>query len=498
MDVSFKDFGLASAVEEGVSIMGYESPTPIQREAIPAILSGRDVLGCAQTGTGKTAAYLLPLLSRVVTASSRVGDETSVLVISPTRELALQIDQQVEGFGYYAGVSSIAIYGGSDSRQWSEQSEAVRRGADILVATPGRLLQFVELGVAKLDKVKTLVLDEADRMLDMGFLPDIKRIVELLPKERQTLLFSATMPDEIKRFALEIQNNPVEISLSVSKPAEKIKQEKVELSEGKKVGFIVRFFEEHQDVQSAVIFAERKTTVKRLAMELAKRKLSVAAMHSDLDQTEREENLRLFKARQVRILVATDIVSRGIDVEDIALVVNFNVPQTAEAYVHRVGRTARAENNGWALTLVGPAERREMGDIERFLGTKVPAMEGAERLMPAKEEVALDQPRRRSSGGARGSNGNGRRGGEKRKRAAGAGGSGRSAQKGRAEVAGANGGRTRKQQRERTGEVGAKPAASSRGDESSERRRRSRGRGSAPKGRGQGEVKSGDGRIAGD
>lgn len=402
MDVSFKDFGLASAVEEGVSIMGYESPTPIQREAIPAILSGRDVLGCAQTGTGKTAAYLLPLLSRVVTASSRVGDETSVLVISPTRELALQIDQQVEGFGYYAGVSSIAIYGGSDSRQWSEQSEAVRRGADMLVATPGRLLQFVELGVAKLDKVKALVLDEADRMLDMGFLPDIKRIVELLPRERQTLLFSATMPDEIKRFALEIQNNPVEISLSVSKPAEKIKQEKVELSEGKKVGFIVRFFEAHQDVQSAVIFAERKTTVKRLAMELARRKLSVAAMHSDLDQTEREENLRLFKARQVRILVATDIVSRGIDVEDIALVVNFNVPQTAEAYVHRVGRTARAENNGWALTLVGPAERREMGDIERFLGTKVPAMEGAERLMPAKEEAALDQPRRRKGGSAGG------------------------------------------------------------------------------------------------
>ena len=248
MNDSFKDFGLADAVMQGVSIMGYERPTPIQRAAIPPILSGRDVLGCAQTGTGKTAAYLLPLLSRVVDGSLGAGGATAVLVVSPTRELAMQIDQQAEGFSYFASVSSIAIYGGSDGRQWSEQSEAVRRGADVLVATPGRLLQFVELGVAKLDRVGALVLDEADRMLDMGFLPDIKRIVGLLPPDRQTLLFSATMPEEIRRFAREIQHDPVEISLSVSKPAEKIKQEKVVLAEGKKVGFMSRFFEAHPDV----------------------------------------------------------------------------------------------------------------------------------------------------------------------------------------------------------------------------------------------------------
>lgn len=397
MEVSFKDFELDGAIEEGLSIMGYETPTPIQREAIPAVLAGRDVLGCAQTGTGKTAAYLLPLLSRVVSASDRVREETSVLIISPTRELAMQIDQQIEGFGYYADVASMAIYGGSDRRQWSDQSEAVRLGADILVATPGRLLQFVELGLAKLDRVKTLVLDEADRMLDMGFLPDIRRIVGLLSEERQTLLFSATMPEEIRCFAREIQRDPVEISLSVSKPAEKIQQEKVELAEGKKVSFIVRFFEEHQDVQSAIVFAERKTTVRRLAEELSRRGLSVAAMHSDLEQSEREENLRLFKARQVRILVATDIVSRGIDVEDIALVVNFNVPQTAEAYVHRIGRTARAENNGWALTLVGAEERRDMAGIEKFLEMGVQLMAGADRLVPEKEDRSIEPPRRRAA-----------------------------------------------------------------------------------------------------
>lgn len=420
MDAEFKDFGLASAVEEGLSIMGYKAPTPIQQEAIPAILAGHDVLGCAQTGTGKTAAYLLPLLSKVATATDRVHEETSVLIISPTRELAMQIDQQVEGFGYYAGVASIAIYGGSDSRQWSEQSDAVRRGADILVATPGRLLQFVELGVAKLDKVKALVLDEADRMLDMGFLPDIKRIVELLPARRQTLLFSATMPDEIRRFAREIQRTPIEISLSVSKPAEKIKQEKVELPDGKKVGFITQFFDAHPDIQSAMLFAERKNTVKQLARELSHRKLSVAAMHSDLEQTEREENLRLFKARQVRVLVATDIVSRGIDVEDIELVVNFNVPQSAEAYVHRVGRTARAENNGWALTLVGPSERKAMREIEKFLGGKIAVMEGDKRLIPAEEETTVESGRGRGEF-ARGGAGRSRRSGAKRNSARGRG-----------------------------------------------------------------------------
>lgn len=409
MDDSFKDFGLADAVMQGVSIMGHERPTPIQRAAIPPILSGRDVLGCAQTGTGKTAAYLLPLLSRVVDGSLGAGGATAVLVVSPTRELAMQIDQQAEGFSYFASVSSIAIYGGSDGRQWSEQSEAVRRGADVLVATPGRLLQFVELGVAKLDRVGALVLDEADRMLDMGFLPDIKRIVGLLPPDRQTLLFSATMPEEIRRFAREIQHDPVEISLSVSKPAEKIKQEKVVLAEGKKVGFMSRFFEAHPDVQSAVVFVERKTTARRLAQELVRRNLSAVAMHADLDQAEREENLRLFKARQVRILVATDIVSRGIDVEDIALVVNFNVPQTVEAYVHRVGRTARAENNGWALTLVGTEERRAMGDIEKFLGADVKVLPDAGLLMPSEEGTVLEQPSARRS--TRRTTRSGRRGG---------------------------------------------------------------------------------------
>lgn len=369
--MEFEEFGLGSSVMEGLDMMGYSHPTPIQEQAIPLIMQGRDVLGCAQTGTGKTAAYVLPLVDRLQREGASQGGNRC-LIIAPTRELALQIDQQIEGFAYYTGVSSIAVYGGRDRVRWSEQSEAVRQGADILVATPGRLLQFVELGITSLDQVEYLVLDEADRMLDMGFIPDIRRITAMLHKRKQTLLFSATMPAEVRSLANDFLHDPAEVILSLSKPAEGIAQRKLPIAERAKVDFLVRYFAKEPEVKSCIIFAERKISVANLAARLDKAGLSVAPMHSDLTQEERQTTLDRFKAHQVRILVATDVVARGIDIEDIDLIINYNVPHDAESYVHRIGRTARAASEGRALTLVSTMENADMAGIEKFLGYQLP------------------------------------------------------------------------------------------------------------------------------
>lgn len=387
MQCTFDDFGFCEGLSEGLSVMGYTKPTTIQEQAIPLVREGHDLVGCAQTGTGKTAAFLLPILDRI--AQRREEHRlTSVLIIAPTRELALQIDQQVEGFAYFIPVTSKAIYGGGDGKQWGMQRVAVDAGVDILIATPGRLIQFMQLGIADLSHIDTLILDEADRMLDMGFFPDIKRIVEALPKERQTLLFSATMPPEVRELTRTMLRNPRSINIAVSRPAAAIQQRKLLLDERAKIGFLVQFFAARSDVRSAIVFAERKITVRELAMKLKRRGLDVESIHSDLSQDAREKALDRFRARQVRLLVATDIVARGIDIEDIDLVVNFNVPMSPESYVHRVGRTARASSSGESLTLASPREFIYLKEIETFLEGAIPELQPLEGVdMPRVSET---------------------------------------------------------------------------------------------------------------
>ncbi len=350
--------------------MGYEKPTPIQEQAIPVILEGRDLLACAQTGTGKTAAFMLPILS-LLAAEKHHATSVNTLVIVPTRELAMQIDQQVEGFSYFAPVSSIAVYGGSDGSNWDRQRQALEHGAEIIVATPGRLMQHIQMGYVNLNGIQHLVLDEADRMLDMGFYDDIMAIIAYLPKQRQTLMFSATMPPNIRKLAKSILSNPVEINLAVSKPAENILQAVYHVSASNKLSLLASLLSKKDVVQSAIVFASTKAEVKSIESKLRKEGVSVAAMHSDLEQKQREEVMRDFRNRKVQVLVATDIVARGIDIEDIDLVVNYDVPSDPEDYVHRIGRTARAQSDGVAITFVSPDQRNKLHSIERFLGTKI-------------------------------------------------------------------------------------------------------------------------------
>lgn len=368
--MSFSRFNLHPTVLEGIDAMGYEKPTPIQEQAIPVILEGRDLLACAQTGTGKTAAFMLPILS-LLAAEKHDATSVNTLVIVPTRELAMQIDQQVEGFSYFAPVSSIAVYGGSDGSNWDRQRQALEHGAEIIVATPGRLMQHIQMGYVNLNGIQHLVLDEADRMLDMGFYDDIMAIIAYLPKKRQTLMFSATMPPNIRKLAKSILSNPVEINLAVSKPAENILQAVYHVSASNKLSLLASLLSKKDVVQSAIVFASTKAEVKSIESKLRKEGVSVAAMHSDLEQKQREEVMRDFRNRKVQVLVATDIVARGIDIEDIDLVVNYDVPSDPEDYVHRIGRTARAQSDGVAITFVSPDQRNKLHSIERFLGTKI-------------------------------------------------------------------------------------------------------------------------------
>ena len=368
--MNFNDFKLHPDILEGINSMGFENPTPIQEQAIPVILEGKDLIACAQTGTGKTGAFVLPILSINANKTSN-HSKVSTLVIVPTRELALQIDQQIEGFAYFSPIGSIAVYGGNDGGNWDRQRAALENGADLVIATPGRLIQHIQMGYVKLDTVEHLILDEADRMLDMGFYDDIMSIIKLLPEKRQTLMFSATMPQNIRKLAKTILHNPVEISLSVSKPAENILQAVYMLENDQKLELLDSLVKEKDYVQSVLVFASTKAEVKSIERKLIQSNIRAKAIHSDLEQREREDVLREFKNRKIQILVATDIISRGIDIEDIDLVVNYDVPNDPEDYVHRIGRTARAQSDGVAITFVNKKQKILFDKIEKFLGTTI-------------------------------------------------------------------------------------------------------------------------------
>jgi superfamily II DNA/RNA helicase len=368
---SFRDFQLDESILESLDAMGFYEPTPIQEKGIPIILQDKDLIGCAQTGTGKTAAFLLPIAQNILIDKDKGrGGKINTLIIVPTRELAVQIDQQLQGLSYFTGISSLAVYGGGDGMSWDQQRNALEQGADIIVATPGRLIAHLQMGYLDFSELKHLVLDEADRMLDMGFYNDIIKVVNELPEERQTLLFSATMPREIRKLATKLLNQPEEINLAVAKPAEGILQAIYKVEDGLKTKLIKELLKE-KDLQRVLIFASTKSAVKNLARELKNEGLSVAAIHSDLEQKEREQVLLNFKSAKTSILVATDIVSRGIDIDNIDLVINYHVPMDAEDYVHRVGRTARAKSTGVAITFVNRKDSRNLIKIERLIGSKI-------------------------------------------------------------------------------------------------------------------------------
>jgi ATP-dependent RNA helicase RhlE len=350
--------------------MGYTKPTPIQEMAIPVILQNKDVIACAQTGTGKTAAYILPVMHKLIQSDHR---HLNTLVIAPTRELAQQIDQQIEGFAYFAGISSIPIYGGGDGATWDVQKKALEQGADIIIATPGRLIALLAAGTTVFDHLEHLILDEADRMLDMGFYEDIIKIVNYLPKERQTLLFSATMPPKIRALASRILREPQEINIAIAKPAAGIDQQAYlvyDTQKEKLLGHILKTY----PWSSIILFASRKETVKKLDSTFRKSGIVAKAFHSDLEQSEREEILRAFKNKQVNFLIGTDVLSRGIDVEGISMVINWDVPPDPEDYVHRIGRTARAETTGTAITFVNEMDQKRFSSIERLIETTIPKL----------------------------------------------------------------------------------------------------------------------------
>ncbi|TND01163.1 MAG: DEAD box-related helicase [Bacteroidetes bacterium] len=368
---SFYDFGFNDGVLDGIEAMNFDKPTPIQEQTIPLTMSGRDVIGCAQTGTGKTAAYLLPIMHHLLENPNRTG--VGALILSPTRELALQIDQAATGFCYFSGLGTRAVYGGGDAVSFENEKKALTKGADIIIATPGRLLAHLNLGYVNFSNLQHLILDEADRMLDMGFFDDIMRIVKGLPENRQTLMFSATMPPRIRQLASKILKNPAQVNIAISKPAEGIVQQAYCTYDTQKIPLLVNLLANDQHV-SIIIFSSTKIKVKEIERELKRLKYSAAAIHSDLEQNEREEVLRSFRNRNLRMLVATDVLSRGIDIENISLVINFDVPGDAEDYVHRVGRTARAESTGMAITLINEFDMSRFASIEKLIGYEIPKL----------------------------------------------------------------------------------------------------------------------------
>ncbi len=361
--MTFLNFNLDQDLLEGLDVMGFTKPTPIQEQAIPLILEQKDLIACAQTGTGKTAAYLLPVINHLI---HQERDKINTLILAPTRELAIQIDQQMIGFSYYTPLSSICIYGGGDGSSFDREKVALTKGADVIIATPGRLITHLNLGYVKFDKLQHFVLDEADRMLDMGFYEDIMRIVSYLPKKRQNLLFSATMPPKIRKLAKEILQDPEEINIAMTKPAAGIAQAVFLVYDKQKLP-LIEYILKAKPVKRILIFCARKKTVKEIEQDLRKLNFDVGAIHSDLEQSERENVLRSFKNNQTPVLVATDILSRGIDVEDIELVINYDVPNDAEDYVHRIGRTARADTKGAAFTFVSEKEMFQFAQIEKLL-----------------------------------------------------------------------------------------------------------------------------------
>ena len=366
--MTFKELNLQEPVLEGLSYMGFKEATEIQEKAIPAIMNGKDLIACAQTGTGKTAAFILPVLNSLLNEKHR---GTSTLIIVPTRELALQIDQQIQGFSYFTHVESIAIYGGGDGLSWDQQKKALTEGTEIIVATPGKLISHLNMGYVKFEHLKYLILDEADRMLDMGFFDDIQKIITYLPKKRQTLMFSATMPPKIRQLASNVLYNPEEITIGLSKPAEGVLQAAYLTYDSQKIPLIKSLIEDKPEVKSILIFSSTKQKVGEIVRALKNKTTSVAGISSDYDQAKREEVLLGFRSKKTRILVATDVLSRGIDIKDIDIVINFDVPGDAEDYVHRVGRTARAATSGLAITLINPDDMYKFSRIEALIGSEV-------------------------------------------------------------------------------------------------------------------------------
>ncbi len=404
------DYDLLDAIEE----MGFEQMTPVQEQTIPVILEGSDLIGCAQTGTGKTAAFALPLLNQLIVAREAADYDDSkikAIIMVPTRELAMQIDTQFQGFAYYLPISTTVVYGGGDGKTWDVQRKGMCSGADIVIATPGRLLAHIESGVIDFSGVKHFILDEADRMLDMGFFDDIMRVVGELPKERQTIMFSATLPPKIRKMAKELLTEPKEINIAISKPSESIDQGIYVCHERQKLGIVDHLFSQPIEGK-ALIFSSSKLKVKELSYQLKRMKLNVGAMHSDLDQERREEVMLNYKNGKIDILVATDIVARGIDIDDIALVINFDVPHDPEDYIHRIGRTGRASATGRAITFVSEAEQGKFHKIEEFIERDVKQLEMPEELGKAPVYNPSAHPERgrgSSRGGAsRGGSGNGK------------------------------------------------------------------------------------------
>lgn len=364
--MKFEELNLNDNILDALYDMHFEDCTPVQEKCIPPILEGRDVLGVAQTGTGKTAAYLLPILSRL-DDGGYPKDAVNCIVMSPTRELAQQIDQAMQGFAYYLpDVSSVAVYGGNDGNRYDQEMKSMRLGADVIIATPGRLISHISMGNIDLSKVSFFVLDEADRMLDMGFSDDILKIASKLPKECQTIMFSATMPKDIEKLAQSLLKNPIEVKLAVSKPAEKIQQSAYICYETQKLQIIQDIFKAG-DLKRVIIFSGSKMKVKQINQALLKMKINSGEMHSDLEQAERDDIMFKFKSGQIDVLVATDIVARGIDIDDIAMIINYDVPHDAEDYVHRIGRTARADRDGVAITFVNEDDMFAFHQIEKFL-----------------------------------------------------------------------------------------------------------------------------------
>ena len=415
----FDELDLNDNVLDALYDMRFDTCTPVQEKCIPEILEGHDVLGVAQTGTGKTAAYLLPVLSKL-DDGGYPKDAINCVIMSPTRELAQQIDQAMQGFGYYLqDVSSVAVYGGNDGNRYDQELKSLRMGADVVIATPGRLITHISLGNVDLSKVSFFILDEADRMLDMGFSEDINTIASKLPKTCQTIMFSATMPEKIEELAKTLLKDPIEIKLAVSKPAEKIKQEAYVCYETQKMTIIKEIFKAG-DMKRVIVFSGSKMKVKQLAAALQQIGINCGAMHSDLEQAERDDVMFKFKSGQYDVLVATDIVARGIDIDDIEMVINYDVPHDTEDYVHRIGRTARANRDGRAITFVNEEDQYWFQQIEKFLEKVVEKMPLPEGCGEGPEYIKLNKPKKNNGrggkGGKQGGKGRGKNGESRNKK----------------------------------------------------------------------------------
>jgi len=396
--LKFTEFNFLPELLEGIDASNYETATPVQEQVIPPILEGRDIIASAQTGTGKTAAFLLPVMNQLL--KNHVDGQTGALIIVPTRELAIQISQHIEGLSYFTNLSSIAIYGGNSGDNFVNEKKALQMGADIIVCTPGRMIAHLNMGYVNLKKLKFLILDEADRMLDMGFLDDINRILKAISEERQTLLFSATMPEKIRQLAKRILKEPIEVNIAISKPPEKVVQKAFVVYETQKFELIKMLLKQTK-YKNALVFCSKKQTVKQLTRDLKKSGLTVDEIHSDLLQAQRENVLSAFTSGRIPLLVATDILSRGIDIDTIDLVINYDVPGDGEDYVHRIGRTARAEADGIAYTLVGEKEQNKFSAIEVLIGTEVEKGKVPEALgtvpeyLPRKKRLTDRKPQRK-------------------------------------------------------------------------------------------------------